>query len=1274
MMEQVIVSSTGKVILGEWNRNFDEARAKADSEHIPMIVFYGGLSCGVCEILQRALDTDEFKAWQAERKLLMVFTTDNSRGAASSFSNPKPTKKQNANPDEPSESGFPYIAVYWNRDGAVPEKFSPNYRCFRGKEGMMPAKGGSLMEQFIRSVEYVAGEYPYSGGEFALPDTALTGLEVEAGYPNGFTVKVPLVRTTTSASLNQLVFNGSAIAVEWAEGETGKLVEVLLPEGLPAGTTAELQLLSSVGSVHATSSITIVPPQGNSLRNPKWVGEEFAAGEWTMDLDRALEQMEDGQFEHTLVFFTGALWCPHCQAFEESVFATDTFRNWAVANQIALVELDNPRRFGSTVDEDLACHEVRGAAPSLLRYEAGMNSYLSRLESGASYLTRKGIAVGDASTPGTAEYVLQRNRRLGYEWGEGTYCAPDGGRCGYPTVILLNRNGSIAGRLNRLETESYSYDLTENMNRFEALLRLSGGAGESSNFPRTTTRAMSPGAGAETVDFQVNDRVEYFALAGLPTGRVSFSVTGAPAENPVTLSVVRYADGVQSVLAKAENAVTCAVASDTDLYLKAETYSKSRAYGTDTGFTVTVTSSLILVPAEGTSDMEPQGRDLSMEVVAGTKYRLDGFADPDTGFFRDEGEALDGGRYYTALKDGVCAMGYTGTQVSYQVWRPGVIAFAQSDITLFKAAGTCHVPVIRSGGSSGSATVTVKVVGGDAEKGVRYEWNEATVVSWADGESGEKDLLFRLKDYEEFLPNQTVVLGLTDAVGSGASEVSGTGLEIMICDTDKPTLAKTEYDIPIYATFDAEAAIEPQKAYNVEKGRVTIKKAEGKLPPGVKLVYEEGQVKLSGSPTKPGSYSYTFVLQQRQGGKTVAGPEIRMSFVVAAPSDISAGGNALLGSPVKATLPLYAEGNGGKQLAGVIEYSVTGKNIIKAKCLFLEKKAITFKGRWATMADGNAETGALVSGDGRVLRLTMTAAGAMTAVVENPRLGTSLSTFGTLRVSRGGYAAPYAGYYTVALREVGSEDPMGDGFVLVKTISAEGKAKWSGVLANGKSVSGSCYVTLDDSGNAVLPVFKYTKDDWLAVCLKVRPDGSTLAFPRAVLAFDGTLGCWSHHTEPASLHRVEARGCWYNQKRALDECCYLQFFGADLSFRAEPGDYHSEAYGDVPQTPEANVFVSSDSLGLNGKNADLKLKFSMKTGVVSGSMKIAFPGKTVTGKYKGVVIPGWHDCHCELPDPADPYRIDVSQPFAAGALWFSDKVGGRKVFRGFPVVIDERLD
>ena len=170
--EDILPSSTGSIVLGEWNKNFDHGREIADSQNIPMVVFYGGLSCGACESLQKACLTEEFLTWQAKKKIVFIFTKDNTRGDAAGFA--KPTI---------GEKGFPYIAIYWNRDGKKPAKNSDYYIAFAGRDGNMPAKGGTLASQLIRSIDSIAGAYPYAGGEFAVPGSGsdYARLELEEG-------------------------------------------------------------------------------------------------------------------------------------------------------------------------------------------------------------------------------------------------------------------------------------------------------------------------------------------------------------------------------------------------------------------------------------------------------------------------------------------------------------------------------------------------------------------------------------------------------------------------------------------------------------------------------------------------------------------------------------------------------------------------------------------------------------------------------------------------------------------------------------------------------------------------------------------------------------------------------------------------------------------------------------------------------------------------------------------------------------------------------------
>lgn len=68
----------------------------------------------------------------------------------------------------------------------------------------------------------------------------------------------------------------------------------------------------------------------------------------------------------------------------------------------------------------------------------------------------------------------------------------------------------------------------------------------------------------------------------------------------------------------------------------------------------------------------------------------------------------------------------------------GTIRFRNTDITTRTDAGTVRVEVERIGGVDGAATVTLATAAGTATAGADYTTVGATVLSWADGESGVK--------------------------------------------------------------------------------------------------------------------------------------------------------------------------------------------------------------------------------------------------------------------------------------------------------------------------------------------------------------------------------------------------------------------------------------------------------------------------------------------------------------------------------------------------------
>lgn len=55
-----VTVSSGDIRLGEWNSNFSRAKAYAESNHMPMLIYWGSTSCPKCSTLKSAISNDDF--------------------------------------------------------------------------------------------------------------------------------------------------------------------------------------------------------------------------------------------------------------------------------------------------------------------------------------------------------------------------------------------------------------------------------------------------------------------------------------------------------------------------------------------------------------------------------------------------------------------------------------------------------------------------------------------------------------------------------------------------------------------------------------------------------------------------------------------------------------------------------------------------------------------------------------------------------------------------------------------------------------------------------------------------------------------------------------------------------------------------------------------------------------------------------------------------------------------------------------------------------------
>lgn len=582
------VNAKPAVERGVWSSDFPSAKAFAEANGIPMLVLWANPGCGNCEKLEAACGTPAFRTWQSERQLVMVF------GYGASTPSDRACKAFVRNPS----GEFPYVGVYWNANTSgeeVLEKFSG----LSGKMGHGSDSKSPLEWQLMGAVDDILPDWDPSsrrhdvdpvGGMFLVPGTEDAHLEAILGQTAS--VAVPLVRTdgVETVATNVLEVAGAQQSVIWQSGESRKDV----PVPVAAQTAGEIGLvLRFNGAVVGESFIRVVEAPANSTDNPAWIGDPVEFGEWTMDLDAAKAKVAGASGDAcTVVFFTGALWCPWCLGLENHVFAEEEFKNWTKDNQVALVLLDNTKRSpqDSSAEPYAFSVDTDGAAPTLLRYDVGANG-----RSGAAYLSRKGIARPDA------EAVLQRNHDLGYPGGE--YCAPETLRTGYPTAIVLDKQGRIRGRFvyqadssaGKDATGAYNCDFAENMARFRQFVSLAFDESivEDDKFASTTSLTYEFGT-ALTTRLSVNRNVNVYRLAGVYGRRVTFSATADTLGSGVSFSVVRLvpslvackdASGItletitvpmSETIATGVGSLTCEFPDDDEVFLMVASFTDAR--------------------------------------------------------------------------------------------------------------------------------------------------------------------------------------------------------------------------------------------------------------------------------------------------------------------------------------------------------------------------------------------------------------------------------------------------------------------------------------------------------------------------------------------------------------------------------------------------------------------------------------------------------------------------------------------------------------------------
>ncbi len=692
----------------------------------------------------------------------------------------------------------------------------------------------------------------YMGGTFEDGYTDGNRLEAEEGTAE---ISFEMVRSEAAAAVatnNSVKVVGpdkqvaETVVVEWEEGEDQKTVTVDMSKVnfSKDGDKALLIAIDAEGNEQATNTVTYVTGSGESSSNPLWIGERKAVpdrsgetpvlefGEWTMDLDVAKAKVADADGDaFTLVSVQGALWCPDCANTErnftdvEDGSGNNRFAAWAAANQVALVAIDVPSFATNNIDNIsrptlLSRKAISTTLARAREYPAsGAEASLTNamVRSGLGYLTRKGV-----SDEVAADY-LERNRQLvTTDFSEGGFhSVADSSpfRTGVPIFVVLDKEGIVKARLTRFASVSPMSDLDWDsaIKRFDELLAIArdgsahadGGVLEN-DFPSADLEGFTANGGRVSGEISHCDFRDVYKLqnfggnavlqvdaVGESDAEVSLAfvtLDAAGRKTTVTNAVGRLSDGVSlrnmfasageyyvEISGASYDAADFAVANPTALAFH----------------TYTLSGAVVLVPGEVRSTASaPEGQTtVTMELVEGTRYRIEGLAD-------DPGDSLEksGEDFYVAKTTGSAQLSVAtaGGEVVYQIWNPGSVGFVAASKKVKESVGDVEVAIARTEGTSGAVTVKVALDADattlyDSDGKARFAFAE-TEITWAEGANFTTNLTISVYDDTRFDGNGDVALKLALVADENGDTTLGlTNYVLTVTEDDKQSAGKAAF-------------------------------------------------------------------------------------------------------------------------------------------------------------------------------------------------------------------------------------------------------------------------------------------------------------------------------------------------------------------------------------------------------------------------------------------------------------------------------------------------
>ena len=312
-----IVVSDGDVEPGVWNNDYAKARAYANENGLPIIVFWGNTGCGHCENSEKSIGKNaEFAAWAKENEIVLAIDIGGNNkfvhSGAKGFAGPS--------------GSYPFVRWYWKDDQGV----------VHSKKHQSDITGGTLLK--------IAKQVFTDNGWVAVPKNSVLEFQGSGEGEDSYQVteatdklvlnvarseKCERLKTPTNGVVAVIGPDGKTketVKVSWEVGELAKdePLKLDIPAGMKAGDKMTLKVLDASGKELSSVEVPMVEEPENSPLNPLWIGErkapapkkalmataaevpELKFGEWTMDIDVAKNLVKNFDGEaYTLVGLFG---------------------------------------------------------------------------------------------------------------------------------------------------------------------------------------------------------------------------------------------------------------------------------------------------------------------------------------------------------------------------------------------------------------------------------------------------------------------------------------------------------------------------------------------------------------------------------------------------------------------------------------------------------------------------------------------------------------------------------------------------------------------------------------------------------------------------------------------------------------------------------------------------------------------------------------------------------------------------------------------------------